>query len=245
MIMRILVYNIAYGTGAPKSYYDHINTVQRYVRTSHTHIDEIMKFIGEADPDVIGLVEVDTGSYRTKYVNQVEKIAGYLNHHPHSSVKYNHNFLTKTLPIFRKQANAVLTKKKIHHGKFHYFSCGMKRLIIEVNVGGLRFFLVHLALKKEVRKVQLEDLAKLAKGRTPVIIAGDFNTFSGAHEIEEFQEKLGLFNPNTEGIPTFPSWKPKRQLDFILCSKCLRIKNFEIPKVKFSDHLPLILDFKL
>ena len=243
--MRILVYNIAYGTGAPKSYYDHINTAHRYVRTSHTHLDEIMKFIGEADPDVLGLVEVDTGSYRTKFVNQVEKIAGYLNHHHQSSVKYKHNFLAKALPIFRNQANAVLTKIKMPQGKFHYFPRGVKRLIIEVNIGGLRFFLVHLALKKDVRKIQLAHLAKLAKGRIPVIIAGDFNTFSGAHEIEEFQDELGLINPNTDGLPTFPSWKPKKQLDFILCSKYLKIKKFEIPKVKFSDHLPLILDFKI
>jgi endonuclease/exonuclease/phosphatase family metal-dependent hydrolase len=204
-----------------------------------------MEFIGEADPDVLGLVEVDTGSYRTKFVNQVEKIAGYLNHHHQSSVKYNNNFLAKTLPIFRNQVNAVLTKIKLPQGKFHFFTCGMKRLIIEVNIGGLRFFLVHLALKKEVRRVQLAHLAKLAKGRTPVIIAGDFNTFSGAHEVEEFQDKLGLINPNAAGLPTFPSWKPKKQLDFILCSKYLKIKNFEIPNVKFSDHLPLILDFKL
>lgn len=243
--MRILVYNIAYGTGGPKSYYDHINTAHRYVRTSDTHLEDIMKFIADADPDVLGLVEVDTGSYRTKFVNQVEKIAGYLNHHHHCSVKYNQNFLTKTLPIFRKQANAVLTKCKIPHGKFHYFSRGMKRLIIEVNIGGVRFFLVHLALKRDVRKIQLTHLAKLAKGRTPVIIAGDFNTFSGANEIEEFQENLGLINPNTEGLPTFPSWKPKKQLDFILCSKYLKIKEFDIPKVKYSDHLPLILDFKI
>ncbi|MFA6292397.1 MAG: endonuclease/exonuclease/phosphatase family protein [Victivallales bacterium] len=243
--MRVMVYNIAYGTGAPKSYYHHITTAPRYMRTSHTHLDKIMKFIEEADPDVLGLVEVDTGSYRTKFVNQVEKIACYLNHHHQSSVKYKHNFLAKTLPIFRNQANAVLTKDKMPQGKFHYFTRGMKRLIIEVNIGGLRFFLVHLALKKEVRKIQLAHLAKLAKGRTPVIIAGDFNTFSGAHEIEEFQEKLGLINPNTDALPTFPSWKPKKQLDFILCSKYLKIKNFEIPKVNFSDHLPLILDFKI
>ena len=74
--MRILVYNIAYGTGGPKSYYDHINTASRYMRTSHTHLDEIMKFIGEADPDVLGLVEVDTGSYRTNPSIRLKKSPG-------------------------------------------------------------------------------------------------------------------------------------------------------------------------
>ena len=243
--MRILVYNIAYGTGAPKSYYHNISTATRYVRTPRTHFDKIMDFIQEKDPDVLGLIEIDTGSYRTNFTNQVELIAAHLKHHHQSSVKYKHGILARALPIIRKQANAVLTKKKLPKGNFHYFPAGFKRLIIEVDIDGMRFFLVHLSIQKRVRKVQLSHLAKLARGRTPVIIAGDFNTFSGSHEIKEFQEELGLFNPNAEALPTFPSWKPKKQIDFILCSKHVKVKNFEVPKVKFSDHLPIIMDFEV
>jgi len=204
-----------------------------------------MKFIQEQDPDILGLIEVDTGSYRTNFTNQVELIAAHLKQHHQSSVKYKHGILTKAFPILRKQANAVLTKKKLPAGNFHYFPAGVKRLIIEVDIDGMRFFLVHLAIQKSVRKVQLAHLAKLAKGRTPVIIAGDFNTFSGSQEIRGFQEELGLFNPNEQGHPTYPSWKPEKQIDFILCSKHVRVHRFEIPKVKYSDHLPIVMDFNV
>ncbi|HBC86094.1 MAG TPA: endonuclease [Lentisphaeria bacterium] len=243
--MRVLVYNIAYGTGAPESLYRNFSTAHRYVRTKDTHIRKIIDFISKADPDILGLVEVDTGSYRTKYVNQVEFIAGHIKHHHQSSIKYNHGFLSKRMPIVRKQANAILTKLKVPDGNFHFFPAGFKRLLIEIDIAGIRFFLVHLSVQKRVRKLQLTHLAKLAKGLKPVIIAGDFNTFSGPKEIHELQQELGLVNPNTDNLPTFPSWKPSRQLDFILCSHQIKIQHFEVPKVQFSDHLPLLLDFKM
>ncbi len=243
--MRILVYNIAYGTGSPKSYYHNISSAHRYVRTSSTHFEKIMDFIQAQDPDILGLIEIDTGSYRTKFINQVELIAAQLKHHHQCSVKYKHGILARAFPIIRKQANAVLTKKKLPAGNFHFLPAGFKRLIIEVDIGGMRFFLVHLSIQKRVRKVQLAHLAKLAKGRSPVIIAGDFNTFSGSHEIRDFQMELGLFNPNLEALPTYPAWKPRKQIDFILCSKHIKVRRFEVPKVKFSDHLPIIMDFDI
>jgi len=94
-----------------------------------------------------------------------------------------------------------------------------------------------------VRKRQLDFLSKLAQGDGPLIVAGDFNTFEGPKEIADFQRRLGLCNPNLEGLCTYPSWAPNRQLDFILCSEEIRILNFEVPEVKFSDHLPVLLDF--
>ncbi len=240
--MRILVYNIAYGTGGPQALFEHLCTMHRYIRTPHTHLEKILGFIQEVDPDVLGLIEVDTGSYRTNYKNQVEVIANHISHHHHSSVKYGRRLLPNSIPILRKQANAVLTKQKVPHGKFHFFPVGFKRLIIEVEVEGIKFFLVHLALQKAIRRKQISHLAKLADGGGPVIIAGDFNTLSGAHELHALQDRLGLFNPNGSHLPTYPSWKPRKQLDFILCSKSLKVKNFRIPDVKLSDHLPLILE---
>lgn len=244
--MRFLVYNIAYGTGTSSIFPGHLWTMHRYLRTSRTHLEKILSFISETDPDIIGLLEVDTGSYRTNYVNQLEVIANHVNHHQHSSVKYGRRFLENSVPILRKQANAILTKDKIPAGKFHFFPVGFKRLIIEVEVGGVRIFLVHLALKRYVRARQLEHLAALALERKgPMIIAGDFNTFDGEEEIFAMQTRLGLFNPNREAWPTFPSWKPRRQLDFVLCSRSIKINSFSVPGVRYSDHLPIILDFGL
>lgn len=243
--MKLMVYNIAYGTGAPEAFYENFLHGHRYLRTSHVHLEKIMDFIEKENPDILGLVEVDTGSIRTKFTNQVETIANHLNHFYHSSVKYGKISLGRTLPILRKQGNAVLTKKRIPEHNFHFFPVGFKRLIIELDIEGVSFFLVHLALQKRIRKKQFKFLAELAKKHKNVIIAGDFNTFKGNQEIAEFQRDIELINPNRKSLPTFPSWKPRRELDFILHSKNIKVTHFSVPNIRFSDHLPLIMEYHL
>ncbi len=241
--MRLLIYNIAYGTGAPDFLPGQIFTMHRYIRTPRKHLDKIASFIDEYDPDIAGIVEVDTGSYRTNYLNQLEALTGRSGHYYTASVKYGRHSLGRAMPFFRNQANAILTKEKIPAKNFHYFPVGFKRLIIELEYHGIHFFLVHLALQQATRKAQLEYLAALAADKGPVIIAGDFNTFSGEDELLPLQKKLKLCNPNAFDLPTYPSWAPSKQLDFVLCSESLNLINFEIPMVTYSDHLPIILDF--
>ena len=110
---------------------------------------------------------------------------------------------------------------------------------------GIRFFLVHLALGHKTRQAQLDYLMKIAAiNPEPVVIAGDFNAFDGAEEIEKLIRKLDLYDPNREGLPTYPSGNPKLRLDFVLCSKTIRSLKFSVPRVEFSDHLPIVFDFE-
>jgi len=244
--MRAVIYNIAYGTGAPAATgFGRLWTTHRYLRTSQTHLERIIGFIGHCAPDIVGLVEVDTGSYRTGNANQVEIIANHLRHHYCSSVKYGRRSLGRALPWFRHQGNAVLTRQPVPASRFHFFPVGFKRLIIEVEMPGFRFFLVHLALQQGVRQQQLAHLAELAAaGSGPMIIAGDFNCFRGDDETAHLRRRLDLFNPNRKARPTWPSWSPRRQLDAFLCSHGLQVRDFRIPDVRYSDHLPVILDFE-
>ena len=46
-----------------------------YLRSSRKVLEQITQFIRNENPDLIGLVEVDTGSIRTRMVNQAEYIA--------------------------------------------------------------------------------------------------------------------------------------------------------------------------
>jgi endonuclease/exonuclease/phosphatase (EEP) superfamily protein YafD len=77
----------------------------------------------------------------------------------------------------------------------------------------------------------------------PVIVAGDFNTFWGEHEMSLFMEASGLRSANVAGLPSYPARKPRMELDFILYSKGIEIDSFVIPDVTFSDHRPLVCDF--
>ena len=78
-----------------------------------------------------------------------------------------------------------------------------------------------------------------------MIVAGDFNTYWGDHEIYLFMQAAGLANANARGLPSYPSSSPRKELDFILHSAQIEVNRFEIPDIQFSDHLPLICDFTI
>ena len=42
-----------------------------------------------------------------------------------------------------------------------------------------------------------------------------------------------------EQLPTFPSWKPSKNLDAILVSHAFEVKSVEVLPVQYSDHLPI------
>jgi endonuclease/exonuclease/phosphatase family metal-dependent hydrolase len=150
------------------------------------------------------------------------------------------------LPLLNKQGNAFLTRNSISNETFHYFEQGTKRLVIELELENLTIFLVHLSLRFITRHRQLNDLYALVKGTSkPHIVAGDFNARWGDREIQLFMGATGLASADTGKTPSYPSWAPRRQLDFILHSPDIRTRRFWIPHVMLSDHLPLVYDFEL
>ena len=243
--MRFLVYNIAYGTGSPNGNSHNVLTSHRYIRTHDKHFEKIIDFIKEANADIVGLLEIDTGSYRTDQMNQVKKIASHLNHFHVCDVKYGEKSLLRKMPYWRNQSNAILTALENGNSKFHFMPRGMKKLVIESKINNVNFFLVHLALTKKVRQIQLNYLEKLIPKDQHVIVAGDFNTMHGSGELDSFMSKCKLKNANAENHATFPTWKPQKELDYILCSEKIDISHFEVSRVKFSDHHPLIMEFEV
>ncbi len=233
--MRFLLYNMRYGTG-PK--------MHQYMHPSQRNLDRIADFLRDLEPDVVGLIEVDHGSYRSKGKNQAELLADSLGHYHTHSIKYGKNSFWRHIPILKKQGNAFLARDRIRNETFHYFERGMKRLVIELELDHVIVYLVHLSLGAKARHHQLSDLYDLVKNTNkPCVVAGDFNMLWGEREINMFLAATGLKNANTENLPTFPSRQPRRHLDFVLHSKEISVKNFRVPSVAFSDHLPVLVDF--
>ena len=217
-----------------------------YVLGNQNVLPEITGFIKSVDPDIVGLIEIDTGSIRSRKVNQAEKIASDLGMNTSYETKYGSRSFNKMLPIVRKQGNAFMAAPRVHGETFHYFDTGIKRLIIELEMKEFAVFLVHLSLKYRHRHLQLRRLYDLiAKTEKPVIVAGDFNTFWGENEIYLFMKAAGLASANPDGIPTYPSRAPRKELDFILYQQGIGVTAFEVPQVKYSDHLPLVCDFDI
>jgi len=217
-----------------------------YVLGNQSVLPDITQFIKSVDPDIVGLIEVDTGSIRSRKVNQAEKIATDLGMNSSYETKYGENSLNKILPIVRKQGNAFMAAARVHGETFHYFDTGIKRLIIELEMKEFAVFLVHLSLKYRHRHLQLRHLHDLIlETEKPVIVAGDFNTFWGENEIYLFMRAAGLKSANSNGIPTYPSRSPRKELDFILYQDGIDVTKFDVPLVRFSDHLPLVCDFEI
>ena len=243
--MRLLVYNIRYATGTGPAFHLPLPGAG-YLRSSRTVLEQITQFIRQEKPDLIGLVEVDTGSIRTGMINQAEYIADSLGHYTAYECKYGSDSFNHMVPIVRKQSNALLASPNVTGERFHYFDTGIKRLIIELELDEVCVFLVHLSLKYRHRQYQLRALYDLISSATkPVIVAGDFNTFWGTHEIYLFMRAAGLRSANMQGIPSYPARSPRVELDFILVSGGIEVTGFRIPEVRHSDHRPLICDFEI
>ena len=243
--MRLLLYNIRYGVGAGASMHMPLPGAG-YILGNKDVLPDIVSFIKSVDPDIVGLIEVDTGSIRSRKVNQAETIAAELGMNSSYETKYGARSINQLLPIIRKQGNAFLAAPRVHGETFHYFDTGIKRLIIELEMETFAVFLVHLSLKYRHRHLQLRKLYDLIEETTkPVIVAGDFNTFWGENEIYLFMRAAGLRSANTESRPSYPSRSPRKELDFVLYQEGIQVTNFEIPAVRHSDHLPLVCDFEV
>ena len=243
--MRLLLYNIRYAVGAGASMHVPLPGAG-YLLGNQAVLRDITDFIRSCDPDIVGLIEVDTGSIRSRMVNQADSIASELGMNSSYEIKYGESSINQVLPIVRKQGNAFLAAERVHGETFHFFDTGIKRLIIELEMERFAVFLVHLSLKYRHRHLQLRRLYDLiAATEKPVIVAGDFNTFWGGDEIYLFMKAAGLRSANVDSLPSFPSRSPRRELDFVLYQDGIDVTDFEIPQVRFSDHLPLICDFEV
>ncbi len=233
--MRFVLYNIRYATG-PKFH--------NFIRPSGRNLSRIGDFLRELQPDLVGLVEIDYGSYRTGHKNQVELLASSLGHYHSYSTKYGETSFWRHIPVLNRQGNAFLARDRIRHERFHFFDQGMKRLVMELETEHLIIYLVHLSLGARTRHQQLSALYDLvSRADRPFILAGDFNMLWGEQEIDLFLAATGLQNANVRSLPTYPSRNPTQHLDFVLHSKDIIIRDFFVPQVTLSDHLPVVVDF--
>jgi endonuclease/exonuclease/phosphatase family metal-dependent hydrolase len=212
--MRFVLYNIRYATGTGPAFHLPVPGAG-YLRSNTRVLDRITQYLKSLNPDLVGLIEIDTGSIRSGLVNQAKQIADSLGHYSTYECKYGTTSINQMVPIVRKQANAFLAAPR-------------------------------LSLKFRHRHDQLRHLHELVKRASkPVIVAGDFNTFWGDHEIFLFMEASGLKSANRLGLPSYPSRNPRKELDFVLYSNGIEVTQFDVPDVRFSDHRPLICDFQV
>jgi len=252
-MVKLVCYNIEYCEGISGHWYQYLKFWK--ILFPPKNLDQkIVDRLKVLKPDILALVEVDTGSFRSKKdeVRFFKKKLGLKSFV--EKVKYPHNGWLKFfhwVPILNKQANAIISRYDITNVKYHLFHEGTKRVVIEATVHcpkKVTLLLAHLALGGHARSEQLKELATIVnKIKNPVILMGDFNTFGGSEEIKELLEKTHLKDKaklNKHSLRmTQPTWHPIRRLDYVLTSPGIKVKKYRVLNFPFSDHKPLFVEF--
>jgi len=125
---------------------------------------------------------------------------------------------------------------------------------ISFNADGSQYLIAHfhgLYRKKgkvdtEERMVQSQKVMEfLDKKEGKKILCGDFNLLPETESLKILEKKL-INLVKTHQIETTRSvhyTKPVKHADYLLVSDDIDVKDFKVPKVEVSDHLPLILEF--
>ena len=250
------MYNIAYCQGIKGEWWSYLKVWRNLIAPLKLDY-EIVEEMSRLNPDVISFVEIDNGSLRARKKDQVKFFSEALKmQYLIERVKYPTKSFVKLfnhIPILRNQCNAIISKSKLENIKYHYLKCGVKRVLIEATVDfGTKttILLAHLSLGKKTREKQIREIANIVNSiEKPVILMGDFNTFRGEDEIEDLLNKTHLQNcyraGKDKGNFTYPSYRPNKQLDYILTSANINVKNYEVLNLNLSDHRPILVDLEV
>lgn len=239
--LRLLSFNIQVGISTEG--YRHYLTRSWQHLLPHSGRAINLQRIGELleGYDLVALQEVDGGSLRSDYINQVERLA-HLGAFP-----YWYQQLNRNLGRFAQHSNGVLSRLQPRELEDHPLPGPSGRGAILLRFGdtpdALMVVVMHLALGGRVRARQLAYIRELIGDCRHVVLMGDMNTH--ATELLEVSplRDLGLLAPQVQA--TFPSWRPQRCLDHILLSPCLALERVEVLPLPISDHLPVAVEIRL
>ena len=241
--LKLLSYNIQAGIAA-NSYRHYLTHSWKHVLPCPKRLDNlgrIATLIGGFD--IVGLQEVDGGSLRSGFINQTEYLA------IEGRFPYWYDQTNRNLGKFAQHSTSVLSRlcpAEVVEVKLPGMIPGRGALTVRYGHGDDALILVvaHLALGRRARFRQLECIAEIIRDYRHVIVMGDMNCGSESPEIDWLVKRTILREP-THHLPTFPSWRPSRNLDQILVSPSLRVERIEALNHPFSDHLPIVMEVAL
>ncbi|MFJ3486724.1 endonuclease/exonuclease/phosphatase family protein [Pseudomonas sp. NPDC090202] len=239
--LRLLSFNIQVGISTER--YRHYLTRGWQHLLPHTgragNLQKIGNLLG--DYDLVALQEVDGGSLRSGFVNQVEHLAQL------GSFPYWHQQLNRNLGRFAQHSNGVLSRLRPWDIEDHPLPGPAGRGAILVRFGegedALVVVVMHLALGARTRTRQLAYIRELIGGYRHQVLMGDMNTHASDLLEHSPLRDLGLLAPQIEA--TFPSWRPQRCLDHILLSPSLTLEKVQVLAQPISDHLPVAVEIRL
>jgi endonuclease/exonuclease/phosphatase family metal-dependent hydrolase len=196
--------------------------------------------------DLVALQEVDAGSLRSGFTNQVAWLARC------AGLPFWYAQRNRRLGRLAQHGNGLLARHEptdlLDHPLPSTMIPGRGAILAHFDVeDGTPLLLVsaHLSLGPRSRDRQLGWLAEQVAGAARVILMGDLNC-----RIDDLLERSPLrdtaLRPAAEGaVPTYPSWQPRLDLDHVFVSPGVRVEGARAILCQFSDHLPLAVEVHL
>lgn len=241
-VLKLLSFNIQVGINTQR--YHHYLTRGWQHLLPHARRQQTLSQIAQllSDFDVVALQEVDGGSIRSGFVNQVEHLAR------ESQFPFWYQQLNRNLGRFAQHSNGFLSRYQpqlLEDHKLPGMLPGRGAILTSFGQGpdSLLVVMMHLALSTRTRASQLAYIRERIADHSHVVLMGDMNTHA-----EDLLERSPLKGSNlhTASLPgTYPSWKPARVLDHILLSPSLNIEQVDVLPQAISDHLPVAMHIRL
>ncbi|MEM7101049.1 MAG: endonuclease/exonuclease/phosphatase family protein [Pseudomonadota bacterium] len=201
------------------------------------NLQEIARII--RDYDVVSLQEIDAGSIRSGFINQVEflaQVAGF---------PYWYTQLNRDLGPIAQHGNGLLSRvspRNLEDHKLPGVIPGRGAMFLRLPLGqrDVVVVMMHLSLGERSRRHQLDYIAQRLDGEESVVIMGDMNTPASTLLETTALRELNLMGGQVG--PTYPAWEPKAALDHILVSPDLSLRDYRVLDCQISDHLPIAVE---
>ncbi len=241
--IRLLSFNIQVGIST-SSYHHYLTRSWQHFLPHQKRFDNLDRIGGLLQQyDVVALQEVDGGSLRSGFVNQVQYLA------EAAGFPYWYQQLNRNLGKFAQHSNGLLSRyRPLDVESYRLPGIIPGRGVIVARYGDARdplvLVMMHLSLGRSSQVRQLSFVRELIQGWRHVVLMGDMNTHA-----EQLLEKTPLKGLDLVPLPgvahTFPSWRPGKALDHMLVSPSLTVRRAGVVPYPVSDHLPIALDVAL
>lgn len=241
--LKLLSYNVQAGIHS-RQYSDYFTNSWKHVLPHPERLANLTR-IGQLlhQFDLVGLQEVDAGSLRSAYIDQIQYLARY------GAFAHWYRQINRNLGPFAQHSNGILCRLQPQRITEHKLPGlpGRGAVVAELALSDqetLAVAIVHLALGWRARQRQLDYLVALSEQHPYLVIMGDFNCGCDSKGLRAMVKQADMRGLDCE-LKTFPSWRPTHNLDHILISRPLKLVAARVVDYALSDHLPISMTIEL
>jgi len=230
------------------------------------NIEHVVQFLKEVKADIMCLQELTTAYAGNNHIDRPKFIA--------ENIGYNYYFApAQHFSTGHSLGNAIFAKYQISNQASFYVkeqkeedpepwdegrvvaSCDVKIGKNPVTVATTHLSYTSKFIETDQKKEEAKKLLNYVKKKPrQFILAADLNIPPNSWTIKELEALLPHCGPNYD-FPTFAS-KPFKyadfeekelrwRLDYVFATPDIKVRSAKILKTKYSDHLPILVEFQI